>query len=92
VKKADGRVPGPETKNGLDAWTLQAERKFLWIRRKIPRAMQGGLHEIGEPGLLFAPRDSAFYPNGHWPAHIMGGGQLWPMRGVHAAEVSACRC
>jgi len=44
------------------------------------------VHDIGDPGLLFAPRDMRLYPNGSLAAHIMGGAS-YGKEGVHAAEV-----
>ncbi len=62
------------------------KRKFLWIRKKISPEQMQAVHEIGEPGLLFAPRDMRLYPNGNLAAHIMGGASFG-REGVHGAEV-----
>ena len=62
------------------------KRKFLWIRKKISPEQMQAVHEIGEPGLLFAPRDMRLYPNGNLAAHIMGGASFGK-EGVHGAEV-----
>ena len=62
------------------------KRKFLWIRKKISPEQMQAVHEIGEPGLLFAPRDMRLYPNGTLAAHIMGGASFGK-EGVHGAEV-----
>ncbi len=61
-------------------------RKFLWIKKKISPEQMQAVHEIGDPGLLFAPRDMRLYPNGRLAAHIMGGASFGK-EGVHAAEV-----
>lgn len=61
-------------------------RKFLWIKKKISPEQMQSVHEIGDPGLLFAPRDMRLYPNGALAAHIMGGASFG-REGVHAAEV-----
>lgn len=44
------------------------------------------VHDIGDPGLLFAPRDMRLYPNGSLAAHVLGGAS-YGKEGVHAAEV-----
>ena len=62
------------------------KRKFLWIKKKISPEQMQAVHDIGEPGLLFAPRDMRLYPNGSLAAHIMGGAS-YGRDGVHAAEV-----
>ena len=62
------------------------KRKFLWIKKKISLEQMQAVHDIGEPGLLFAPRDMRLYPNGSLAAHIMGGAS-YGREGVHAAEV-----
>jgi len=62
------------------------KRKFLWIKKKISPEQMQAVHDIGEPGLLFAPRDMRLYPNGTLAAHIMGGASFG-REGVHGAEV-----
>lgn len=62
------------------------KRKFLWIRKKISPEQMQAVHEIGDPGLLFGPRDMRLYPNGSLAAHVMGGASFGK-EGVHAAEV-----
>jgi cell division protein FtsI (penicillin-binding protein 3) len=44
------------------------------------------VHDIGEPGLLFGPREMRLYPNGRLAAHVLGGASFG-REGVHAAEV-----
>jgi cell division protein FtsI (penicillin-binding protein 3) len=61
-------------------------RKFLWIKKKISPEQMQAVHDIGDPGLLFAPRDMRLYPNGKLAAHVMGGASFG-REGVHAAEV-----
>jgi cell division protein FtsI (penicillin-binding protein 3) len=74
----------------LDAATLlkgfTGTRKFLWIRRKISPEQMQAVHEIGDPGLLFGPRDMRLYPNGTLAAHVLGGASFGK-EGVRAAEV-----
>lgn len=62
------------------------KRKFLWIKRKISPEQMQLVHEIGDPGLLFATRDMRLYPNGQLAAHVLGGASFGK-EGVHAAEV-----
>lgn len=62
------------------------KRKFLWIKKKIAPEQMQAVHDIGDPGLLFAPRDMRLYPNGQLAAHILGGSSFGK-EGVHAAEV-----
>ncbi|MEM6373294.1 MAG: penicillin-binding protein 2 [Pseudomonadota bacterium] len=62
------------------------KRKFLWIRKKISPEQMQAVHEIGDPGLLFGPRDMRLYPNGSLAAHVMGGASFGK-EGVNAAEV-----
>lgn len=62
------------------------KRTFLWVKKKISPEQQQAVHDIGDPGLLFAPRDMRLYPNGKLAAHVMGGAS-YGKEGVHAAEV-----
>ena len=62
------------------------KRKFLWIKKKISPEQMQAVHDIGDPGLLFGPRDMRLYPNGTLAAHVMGGAS-YGKEGVHAAEV-----
>lgn len=61
-------------------------RKFLWIKKTLSPEQQQAVHDIGEPGLLFGPREMRLYPNGHLAAHILGG-YGFGREGVYAAEV-----
>jgi cell division protein FtsI (penicillin-binding protein 3) len=62
------------------------DRKFLWIKKKISPEQMQAVHDIGEPGLLFAPREMRLYPNGTLAAHVMWGASFGK-EGVAAAEV-----
>jgi len=79
---------------GLDRARLirdfTGDRKFLWIRKTISPEQQQAVHDIGEPGLLFGPREMRLYPNGRLAAHVLGGASFG-REGVHAAEVWASR-
>ncbi len=62
------------------------ERRFLWIRREISPEQMQAVHDIGDPGLLFGPREMRLYPNGALAAHILGGAS-YGREGVSSAEV-----
>ncbi|WP_460274853.1 peptidoglycan D,D-transpeptidase FtsI family protein [Celeribacter sp. ULVN23_4] len=61
-------------------------RKFLWIKQKISPEQQQAVHDIGEPGLLFGPREERLYPNGKLAAHVLGGTKFG-REGVMSAEI-----
>ncbi|WP_107497503.1 penicillin-binding protein 2 [Thalassobius sp. I31.1] len=62
------------------------ERKFVWVRQKLSPEQRQAVHDIGEPGLLFGPREMRLYPNGALAAHVMGGASFG-REGVNSAEV-----
>ncbi len=62
------------------------ERTFLWIRRRISPEQMQQVHDIGDPGLLFGPREMRLYPNGRLAAHILGGAS-YGREAVASAEV-----
>ncbi|MEL6121858.1 MAG: penicillin-binding transpeptidase domain-containing protein, partial [Pseudomonadota bacterium] len=62
------------------------KRKFLWVKKKISPEQKQAVHDIGEPGLLFGPRDMRLYPNGAIAAHILGGASFGE-EGVNSAEI-----
>lgn len=74
----------------LDAARLEADftgaRKFLWIKKKISPEQMQAVHDIGDPGLMFGPREMRLYPNGHLAAHLLGGASFG-REGVDSAEV-----
>jgi cell division protein FtsI (penicillin-binding protein 3) len=74
----------------LEAEALVADftgdRRFLWIRREISPEQMQAVHDIGEPGLLFGPREMRLYPNGAVAAHVLGGAS-YGREGVSSAEV-----
>lgn len=61
-------------------------RKFLWIRRQISPEQMQQVHDIGDPGLLFGPREMRLYPNGQVASHILGGAS-YGREDVSSAEV-----
>ncbi len=74
----------------LDAGELLEDftgtRKFLWIRKKISPEQMQAVHDIGDPGLLFGPREMRLYPNGPIASHILGGASFG-REDVSSAEV-----
>lgn len=62
------------------------DRRFLWLRRQISPEQMQAVHDIGEPGLLFGPREMRLYPNGPIASHILGG-YSYGREGVDSAEV-----
>ncbi|MBJ6369974.1 peptidoglycan D,D-transpeptidase FtsI family protein [Sedimentitalea arenosa] len=62
------------------------KRKFIWIKRKISPEQKQAVHDLGDPGLLFGPREMRLYPNGRLAAHVLGGASFGK-EGVSAAEV-----
>ncbi|AZQ66373.1 penicillin-binding protein 2 [Silicimonas algicola] len=62
------------------------KRKFIWIKRRISPEQQQAVFDIGDPGLLFGPREMRLYPNGHLAAHILGGAGFG-REGVTSAEL-----
>jgi cell division protein FtsI (penicillin-binding protein 3) len=65
---------------------LTGDRKFVWIRKTLSPEQMQQVHDIGDPGLLFASRDMRLYPNGELAAHVLGGASFGD-EGVRAAEV-----
>jgi cell division protein FtsI (penicillin-binding protein 3) len=61
-------------------------RKFLWVRKVLSPEQMQQVHEIGDPGLLFGPREMRLYPNGTLAAHVLGGASFGA-EGVDSAEV-----
>lgn len=74
----------------LDAKALERRftdgRSFVWIRKVLSPEQMQKVHEIGDPGLLFGPREMRLYPNGTLAAHVLGGSSFGA-EGVHSAEV-----
>jgi cell division protein FtsI (penicillin-binding protein 3) len=62
------------------------KRKFLWIKRAISPAERVAVHDLGEPGLQFGPRETRIYPAGRMAAHILGGASFGK-EGVRSAEI-----
>ena len=87
-----GRVAGELVRIFPDLDQAQLEkdfagtRKFLWIKRKLSPEQMQAVHDIGDPGLLFGPREMRLYPNGTLAAHVLGGAGFG-REGVRSAEV-----
>ena len=65
---------------------FNGKRKFIWIKKRISPEQLQQVHDIGDPGLLFGPREMRLYPNGRVAAHVLGGSSFG-REGVHAAEI-----
>ena len=76
----------PDLKEERLLKNFSGNRKFLWIRKKISPEQMQAVHDIGEPGLMFGPREMRLYPNGKLAAHVLGGASFG-REGVNAAEV-----
>ena len=76
----------PELEEGELLEDFTGSRRFLWIRREISSEQMQAVHDIGDPGLLFGPREMRLYPNGSVAAHILGGA-TYGREGVNSAEV-----
>ena len=63
-----------------------SKRKFLWIKKKLSPEQMQAIHDIGEPGLRFGPRETRLYPNGAIASHILGGASFGK-EGVKSAEI-----
>lgn len=69
----------------LRGW-FTGERKFIWLKRRISPEQMQAVHDIGDPGLQFGPREMRLYPNGALAAHILGG-TGFGREGVRSAEL-----
>ena len=61
-------------------------RSFLWVRKVLSPEQMQAVHDIGDPGVLFGPREMRLYPNGTLAAHVLGGA-TFGAEGVNSAEV-----
>jgi len=87
VRAADGLTAiFPELDRDRLIRDFTGDRRFLWVRRQISPEQMQAVHDIGDPGLLFGPREMRLYPNGPIAAHILGGAR-YGREGVDAAEV-----
>jgi cell division protein FtsI (penicillin-binding protein 3) len=70
----------------LTSHLTDPNRRFLWIRAQLSPEQEQQVYDIGEPGLLFGPREMRLYPNGSIAAHVLGGA-AYGQQGVSAAEI-----
>ncbi|MEX0286434.1 MAG: peptidoglycan D,D-transpeptidase FtsI family protein [Paracoccaceae bacterium] len=87
VEAAKGLVkifPDLDEKRLIQDFT--GKRKFLWIKKRISPEQKQAVHDLGDPGLLFGPREMRLYPNGKLAAHVLGGASFGK-EGVSSAEV-----
>ena len=72
--------------DGMAARFTDQNRRFIWVRTRLSPEQMQAVHDIGEPGLMFGPREMRLYPNGRMAAHVLGGSSFG-QQGVRAAEV-----
>ncbi|QDL90511.1 penicillin-binding protein 2 [Paroceanicella profunda] len=60
--------------------------RFFWVKQSISPEERQRVHDIGEPGLQFAPRETRLYPAGRSVAHIIGAASFGQLE-VYAAEL-----
>ena len=70
----------------MEARFTREGARFVWVRRRLSPEQMQSVHDIGEPGLLFGPREMRLYPNGRMAAHVLGGASFG-REDVRAAEV-----
>ena len=51
---------------------LQADRAFVWVKRKLPPSVAQAVKALGEPGLGFVQESLRLYPNRELAAHVLG--------------------
>lgn len=76
----------PDLDRGRLLKDFTGSRKFMWVKKSLSPEQKQAVHDLGEPGLLFGPREMRMYPNGSVAAHILGG-STFGEEGVSAAEV-----
>lgn len=55
---------------------FQDGREFMWIREQLSPEQLQQVHDLGQPGLFFGPREMRLYPNGKLAAHVLGGARF----------------
>ena len=71
VEKLSQVFPELDSKKLLKEF--KSDKTFLWIKETLSPEQQQAVHEIGEPGLMYGPREMRLYPNGRFASHILGG-------------------
>ena len=61
-------------------------RSFLWVRKVMSPEQMQQVHEIGDPGLYFGPREMRLYPNGNLA--IRGEKMLTLNQGEEVVQIS----
>src|SRR6266581_1502114 len=51
---------------------FQAQRSFVWIKRKLSAAQSAAIQKARIPGMYFQKEDRRFYPKRELAAHVMG--------------------
>jgi len=59
--------PAPEIAKRLDA-----SKRFVWVKRKLPPAVAQAVRELNEPGLGFLQESLRLYPSRELAAHVVG--------------------
>ena len=74
----------------LDAARLMrdftSDKSFVWVKRKLAPEQMQAVHDLGEPGLVFGPREMRLYPGGALAAHVLGGAGFG-REGAQSAEI-----
>lgn len=60
--------------------------KFFWVTQSISPEQRQRVHDLGEPGMGFAPREVRLYPSGPASSHVIGAVRYGQLE-VHAAEM-----
>jgi len=59
--------PAPEIAKRMDA-----SKRFVWVKRKLPPAVAQAVRELNEPGLGFLQESLRLYPSRELAAHVVG--------------------
>jgi cell division protein FtsI/penicillin-binding protein 2 len=51
---------------------LDAERSFVWVKRRLSGTESAALHKAKIPGIYFQKEDRRFYPKRELAAHVLG--------------------
>jgi len=59
--------PAPDIARRMDA-----SKRFVWVKRKLPPAVAQAVRELNEPGLGFLQESLRLYPSRELAAHVVG--------------------
>ena len=59
--------PAPDIAKRMDA-----SKRFVWVKRKLPPAVAQAVRELNEPGLGFLQESLRLYPSRELAAHVVG--------------------